>query len=63
MTRIGGRVTPSPTDVLSFDEAARELGVTAEEFIAILVETGMLLEHPNGGYIPSPHPDLVERPR
>jgi len=50
-------------DYLTIPEAAAEAGVSVETFIGWLVESGMLLEHPNGGYIPSPHPDLVELPR
>lgn len=51
---------PNPAEVLSIRDAAAECGVTVETFIGWLVESGMLLEHPNGGYIASPHPDIRE---
>lgn len=50
-------------EVVSISDAAAECGVTVETFIAWMVESGMFLEHPTGGYIPSPHPDLVELDR
>ena len=46
-------------EVISIEQAAAESGVSVEVFISWLVESGMLLEHPEGGYIPSPHPDLI----
>ena len=47
-----------PNEVLSNADAAAECGVSVEEYIGWMVDSGMLLEHPNGGYIPSPHPDI-----
>jgi hypothetical protein len=47
-------------EVLSIADAAAECGVSVEVFIQGLVDSGLLLEHPNGGYIPSPHPDIKE---
>ncbi len=46
-------------EVVPIADAAAECGVTVETFLGWLVESGMLLEHPNSGYVPSPHPDLV----
>ena len=45
-------------EVLTFDEYRCELGLTAEEYTALLVDNGYLIEHLEGGYIPSPHPDI-----
>jgi hypothetical protein len=53
---------PQPTEVLSISDAAAECGMSVAELIELMVRDGMLIEHPNGGYIPSPHPDLVELP-
>jgi hypothetical protein len=47
------------SESLSIADAAAECGVSVETFIGWMVESGMLLEHPNGAYVPSPHPDLV----
>ncbi|VEG58153.1 Uncharacterised protein [Mycolicibacterium aurum] len=47
-------------EVVSVAEAAAELGLSLNEFIALLVRDGMLVEHPDGGYVPSPHPDITE---
>jgi len=58
MTSIKGAVTSAP-DVISIADAAAECGVSVETFIGWMVDSGMLLEHPNGGYIASPHPDIV----
>jgi hypothetical protein len=60
MTGIKGAVNaaPDPSEVVSIPDAAAECGVTVGTFIGWMVESGMLLEHPNGGYIPSPHPDI-----
>ena len=41
-------------------EAAAECGVPVDQFIGWLVQSGTLLEHPNGGYVPSPHPDIKQ---
>ncbi|QQW33206.1 hypothetical protein [Mycobacterium marinum] len=60
MSEVGGRLTPPSTDAVSIAAAAAECGVSVETFIGWLVESGMLLEHPGGGYVPSPHPDVVE---
>ena len=51
---------PDPSEVVSIADAAVECGVSVEAFIGWMVRDGMLLEHPNGGYIAGPHPDLVE---
>jgi len=48
------------TEVVSIEDAAAECGVTVSTFIGWMVESGLLLEHPNGGYIPSPHSDIVQ---
>lgn len=56
-TEGAGNTTP---EVLSIPDAAAESGVSVETFIGWLVRDGMLFEHPDGGYIASPHPDLVE---
>jgi len=45
-------------EVVPIAEAAAECGVSVEVFIQGLLDAGLLLEHPNGGYIPSPHPDI-----
>jgi hypothetical protein len=50
----------SGTEVVSIADAAAECGVSVGTFIGWMVKSGMLLQHPNGGYVPSPHPDLVE---
>jgi hypothetical protein len=47
------------SEVLTIPEAAARLGLLVPEFIRLLVLDGMLIEHTNGGYVPSPHPDLV----
>ena len=46
-------------EVLSFNQACHEYGLTPEELIRISVEAGDLIKHPNGGYIPGPHPSVV----
>lgn len=43
-------------EVLSVDQACKEFGLTEEQYIAMLVEAGELIPHPNGGYIPGAHP-------
>jgi hypothetical protein len=48
-------------EVLSFDEAWNALGMTPRQFTNMLIETGGLIEHPNGGYVAGPHPGVVER--
>ena len=45
-------------DVFSIADAAAECGVSVEAFIEWMVRDGLLLEHPNGGYVPSPHPSI-----
>jgi hypothetical protein len=45
-------------ETVSIPEAAAELGISVEELIGLVAQDGMLIEHPNGGYIPSPHPDI-----
>ncbi|WP_280179890.1 hypothetical protein [Nocardia cyriacigeorgica] len=49
------------TDSMSMHMAALRCGMSFDEFFAVQVEDGMILEHPNGGYIPSPHPSIVPR--
>lgn len=62
MTGSEGAVqaAPDPLEVVSIPDAAAECGVSVETFIRWMVDSGTLLEHPNGGYIPSPHSDIVE---
>ena len=48
-------------ELVSIADAAEELGVSVETLIGWMVRDGMLLEMPDGGYVPSPHPDLRER--
>lgn len=57
MTRIEGAGNPSP-EVFSIADAAAECGMSVEELIGLMVRDGMLIEHPNGGYVVSPHPDI-----
>lgn len=52
-------MSETPTEIVSIADAAAECGVSVEEFIGWLVDSGLLIEHPNGGYVPVPHPDLV----
>jgi hypothetical protein len=47
-----------PNEVLSITEAAAEIGISVEELIGRMAEDGLLIEHPNGGYIAGPHPDI-----
>lgn len=47
-------------EVLTMAEAAAELDMTVAEFITLLTWEGLVLEHPDGGYVPGPHPDLVQ---
>lgn len=49
------------TDGMSFYMAALRCGVPFEEYFAGLVKDGLVLEHPGGGYVPSPHPDIIDR--
>lgn len=49
---------PDPLEVVSIADAAADCGVTVETFVGWMVDSGMLLEHPNGGYIPVPHPAI-----
>ena len=44
--------------LVSIAEAAADCGMSVEELIGHMVRDGMLIEHPEGGYIPSPHPDI-----
>lgn len=48
--------------LVPIDKAAAELRIPLETFVGWLVESGLLLEHPNGGYIASPHPDIRPLP-
>jgi hypothetical protein len=48
------------SEVISIADAAAECGVTVETFIGWMVESGLLLEHPAGDLIASPHPDIRE---
>jgi hypothetical protein len=45
-------------ELMSIEQAAAECGVSVETLIGWMVRDGMLLEHPDGGYVPSPHPDI-----
>lgn len=60
--RFGDVETPwtfcRQSEVLSFDQACREYRLTPEEYIAILVAAGDLIEHPGGGWIPGPLVDV-----
>lgn len=47
-------------EVLSFDEACAEFGFTPEQYTQILIADGSLIEHPDGGYIPGPHPSVFD---
>lgn len=47
------------TETMTLHEAAAELGCTLDELFEQLVADGMVLEHPGGGYVVSPHPDMV----
>jgi hypothetical protein len=47
-------------ELVSMADAAADCGMSVEEFIEVLVKDGMLIEHPNGGYVASPHPDIRE---
>jgi hypothetical protein len=49
--------------VLSIADAAQECGMTVSEFIDQMTRDGLLIEHPNGGCIASPHPDIRELDR
>lgn len=35
--------------------------MSLETYISQMVDSGMLSEHPNGGYVPSPHPEQCPR--
>ncbi len=50
-------------ELLSIADAAAECGMSVEELIERMAEDGLLIEHPNGGYIASPHPDIRELDR
>ncbi|BBY60315.1 hypothetical protein [Mycolicibacterium sarraceniae] len=47
------------TELVSIAEACVELDMTEAQLIAVMVADGLLIEHPNGGYIPSPHPAIA----
>ncbi|WP_158085856.1 hypothetical protein [Mycobacterium arosiense] len=47
-------------ELVSIADAAAECGMSVDELIGHMVRDGMLVEHPNGGYVPSPHPDIRE---
>jgi hypothetical protein len=47
-------------EAISISDAAAACGVTVAVFIGWMVGSGLLLEHPDGGYVPSPHPDIVQ---
>ncbi len=56
-------LAPDPLEVISIHDAAAECGVPPSEFIGRMVASGMLLDHPEGGWIAGPHPAIqaVER--
>lgn len=37
--------------------------MSLDELVKLMGQGGMLSKYPNGGYVPSPHPDLVELTR
>jgi hypothetical protein len=45
-------------ELVSIADAAAECGMSVDELIGLMLRDGMLLEHPNGGYVPVPHPDV-----
>jgi hypothetical protein len=47
-------------ELVSIADAAAECGMSMDELIGRMVRDGMLIEHPNGGFVPSPHPDIRE---
>lgn len=47
-------------EVLTITQAAAECGISVEALIRRMAEDGLLIEHPNGGCIASPHPDIRE---
>lgn len=47
-------------ELVSIADAAAECGIPVDELIGHMVRDGMLIEHPNEGYMPSPHPDIRE---
>ncbi|WP_176217664.1 hypothetical protein [Mycobacterium avium] len=49
--------------VLSILEAAAECGMTVSEFVTQMTRDGLLIEHPEGGLIASPHPSIRELDR
>lgn len=51
-----------PNEVLSIPDAAAECGMSVGELIGHMVRDGLLIEHPNGGFIASPHPDIQPLP-
>jgi len=44
---------------MTTQEAADNLGWTVDELFARMIADGMVLNHPGGGYLASPHPDIV----
>ncbi len=50
------------TEIVSISDAAAECGMSVEELIGLMVRDGMLIEHPEGGFIASPHPDIRRMP-
>lgn len=61
MDNSSGHGSSGSDQMMSIAEAAAECGMSVDELIGHMVRDGMLIEHPEGGYIPSPHPDI--RPR
>lgn len=45
-------------EVLTFEQAASELGISMELLIATMIRDGLLIDGPNG-LVASPHPDIV----
>lgn len=45
-------------DVLTFEQAASELGISVELLICHMIRDGLLIDGPNG-LVASPHPDIV----
>ena len=62
MSRTEGAGNTAP-EVVSIADAAAECGMSVKELIGLMVRDGMLIEHPNGGYVVSPHPDMQELDR
>ncbi len=45
-------------ELISIADAAAECGMSVAELIEHMVRDGMLIEHPDAGYVPAPHPDI-----